>query len=294
MDAVYANISGTRIFFDIEGMGYVPDGPIMRQKPVCIILHGGPGGDHTSYKPVLSPLADIMQLVYIDNRGSGLSARGPQSTYTLENNVADIEALRQYLGLDKIVLFGHSYGGKVAMTYAAKYTQNLQALLLLTTSPSYKYVEKAKEIVEERGTEEQKKMAEILWEGAFTSNEQLNDYYRIMGPLYSVSQAKNPVPKKESDHAQARANRSYEALNEGFKGFLRDFDIIDELPTITVPTLVMGGRHDWVTPVEASLKIAKYIPDNELVIFENSSHSVIKDEYDHFISTVKNFVGRKL
>lgn len=291
---MYANINDTRIFFDIEGMGCVPDGPIMRQKPICFILHGGPGGDHTSYKPALSPLADIMQLVYIDNRGSGLSARGPQSTYTLENNVADIEALRQYLGLDKIVLFAHSYGGKVAMTYATRYSQNLQGLLLLTTSPSYKYVEKAKQIVEERGTEEQKKMAKILWEGAFTSNEQLNDYYRIMGPLYSVSQAKNPVPKEESDHAQARANRSYEALNEGFKGFLRDFDIIDELPTITVPTLVMGGRHDWVTPVEASLKIAKSILDNELVIFEKSSHSVIKDEYDLFISTVKSFVKRKL
>lgn len=59
---MYAQINGTRIFFDVEGMGWVPDGPRLREKPVCFVLHGGPGGDHTGYKPGLSPLADYMQL----------------------------------------------------------------------------------------------------------------------------------------------------------------------------------------------------------------------------------------
>ena len=63
-----------------------------------------------------------MQLVYFDHRGQGRSARGAKETYTLDNNVEDMEALRQHLGLDQIVVIGASYGGMVALTYASRYS----------------------------------------------------------------------------------------------------------------------------------------------------------------------------
>jgi len=293
---MYAQINGTRIFFDVEGMGWVPDGPKLRKKPTCFVLHGGPGGDHTGYKPGLTPLSEIMQLVYIDNRGSGRSAEGPPETYSLENNVEDIEALRQYLGLDKIVLHGHSYGGMVAQAYALRYPQNVAGLLLLTTSPSHEFIEKAKRIVEEKGTPEMKAIAKVLWEGAFSSKEELNLFYELMAPLYSTTY--NPEAtdeeRKVSLDARARSNRSYHALNEGFGGFLRTFDLRSQLSAIKAPTLVMGARHDWITPVEDSVEIAGLIPDSELVFFEESSHSVIKDEHGHYISCVKEFVQRRI
>ena len=77
-----------------------------------------------------------MQLVYIDHRGQGRSARGPRETYTLENDVEDLEALRDYLGLDKIVLLGASYGGMVALSYAVRYPQNVSHLLAIVTVPA--------------------------------------------------------------------------------------------------------------------------------------------------------------
>ena len=293
---MYALINGTRIFFDVEGMGWVPDGPTLRKKPTCFVLHGGPGGDHTGYKPGLSPLSEIMQLVYIDNRGSGRSALGPSESYSLENNVEDIEALREYLGLEKIVLHGHSYGGMVAQAYALRYPQNVAGLLLLTTSPSHEFIEKAKRIVEEKGTPEMKAIAKVLWEGAFSSKEELTLFYELMAPLYSTTH--NPTPteaeRQIAQDARARANRSYQALNEGFGGFLRTFDLREQLPSIQAPTLVMGARHDWITPVEDSEEIAGLIPQSELVIFEQSSHSVVKDEYAHYISIVKDFVLRRI
>lgn len=292
---MYAKVNGIKLYFDVEGAGYVPDGPVMRQKPVCFILHGGPGGDHTAFKPTLSPLAEHMQLVYIDHRGSGLSERGTQSTYTIENNVEDIEALRQYLGLEKIVICGQSYGGMVAQAYASKYKENLQALLLVVTSPSHRFVEKAINIVNEKGTEEQQQMVKILFEGSFESEEQHQKFYQVMAPLYSYSYDENNVTQIEArKQASSRAKRSYQALNEGFGGFLRDFDVIDQLPNIDVPTLVIAGRHDWITPVEASIFIHEKLPDSELVIFENSSHHVTKDEYDLFLSTVVDFVNRRI
>lgn len=287
---MYAQVNGVKLFFDVEGAGFVPTGPIMKEKPVCFVLHGGPGGDHTSFKPALSPLSEVMQLVYIDNRGSGKSERGPQSTYTLKNNVEDIEELRKYLGLDKIVLLGTSYGGMVALEYARKYQENLKSLLLVVTAPSSDFTNKAKDIVKQKGTSEQQEMAQVLWDGAFKSSEQQEQYYEVMAPLYSYSHEDTAEGELARENASKRSNRSYEALNEGFGGFLREYNVVDFLPSIYVPTLIIAGRHDWITPVEGSIFMNEKILNSKLVIFEESSHSVLKDEHDKFIVTVTDYV----
>lgn len=293
---MFAQINGTRIYFDVEGVGLVPDGPVMRQKPVCFILHGGPGGDHSCYKNVLTPLTEYMQLVYIDNRGSGRSAKGPQSTYTMETNADDLEALRQYLGIDKVILMGQSYGGMVAQAFAIKYPDSLEALILLTTTPSYRFMDAANAILEEKGTPEQKEMAKQLFEGAVESDENAIKFFRTMAPLYSCSYkpATTPEAKQMEEDGVSREIRSIEALNEGFSGFLRSFDFLGQLPSVSVPTLVIGGRHDWITPVGESIQIAEKIPGSELVIFEHSSHYVMADENELFFSTIKDFVSRKV
>jgi len=92
-----AKIRDTEIFFDTQGSALVVDGSQMREQPVAFIVHGGPGVDHSSYKLSFAPLSQNMQLVYFDHRGQGRSARGDKQTYTLENNVEDMEALRQHL-----------------------------------------------------------------------------------------------------------------------------------------------------------------------------------------------------
>src|SRR3954454_21403766 len=80
---MHASVRGTRIYFDVEGAGLVPDGASMRQKPEAMVIHGGPGGDHSGFKPALSPLSETMQLVYFDHRGQGRSDRGDPERYTL-------------------------------------------------------------------------------------------------------------------------------------------------------------------------------------------------------------------
>ena len=138
-----AKIRDTEIYFDIEGAGLVVDGPRWRSQPVAFLIHGGPGADHTSYKPTFSPLSQKMQLVYFDHRGQGRSARGAKETYTLDNNVEDMEALRQYLGLDKIVVLGSSYGGMVALSYAVRYPQNVSHLIVIATVADSRFLTRA-------------------------------------------------------------------------------------------------------------------------------------------------------
>ena len=75
---MHVSVNGVRLFFDVEGAKLVPDGPVMREKPTLLLLHGGPGFDHSIYKPAYSALADIAQIVYLDHRGNGRSEDGPQ------------------------------------------------------------------------------------------------------------------------------------------------------------------------------------------------------------------------
>lgn len=63
---MHTAVNATELYFDVEGTGLIPDGPTMRERPVALLLHGGPGFDHAYFKPALSILADTAQLVYLD------------------------------------------------------------------------------------------------------------------------------------------------------------------------------------------------------------------------------------
>ena len=284
-----AKICDTEIYFDVEGMGLVPDGPAMREQPVIFALHGGPGGDHTGYKPALSPLADKAQIVYIDHRGQGRSAHGPQESYTLDNNVEDVEALRQYLGLGPIVVLGLSYGGMVALAYASRYPSSVSHLIAGVTVPDYTFLAKAQQALAERGSVEQKRVAEALWAGNFASDEQLREYFDVMGPLYS--RRFDPVKNAEK---RERGILSHQAINQGFGGFLRELDLHAGLPNITARTLVIGAGHDWICDPSYSAQIAAAIPRAELRMFENSGHSILADDHAAFIDIVRGFLTYNL
>jgi proline iminopeptidase len=283
-----ARIRGTEIYFDVEGMGLVPDGPRMRERPVAMLIHGGPGSDHSGHKPSASLLAAHMQLVYFDHRGQGRSARADPATYTLDENVEDMEALRQHLGLGPVVSIGTSYGGMVAMAHAARYPDAVSHLILVVTSAHAGSMPRAQAIVAERGTPEQQRVCETLWAGAFADADEMRNYYLVMGPLY----ARRHDPAKAAE-AQARALPSPEPLNRAFGpgGFLRSFDLRPELPRITAPTLVIGGRHDWICPPEFSEEIHRLIPGSRLLIFQESSHSVRVDEPERLSEAILSFVG---
>src|ERR1044071_7579974 len=80
---MHVSVNGVRLFFDVEGAKFAPDGPVMREKPVLLMLHGGPGADHSIYRPAYSALADIAQIVYLDHRGNGRSEDGPRERWNL-------------------------------------------------------------------------------------------------------------------------------------------------------------------------------------------------------------------
>ncbi len=282
-----AAVRDTEIYFDIEGMGLVPDGHALRERPVGFLIHGGPGGDHSGFKPAFTPLSERMQLVYFDHRGHGRSAEGDPAKYTLDENVEDMEALRRYLGLGPIVSIGTSYGGMVAMAHAARYPESVSHLVLIVTASHGGFIERARQIVHERGTPEQQQVCEMLWAGKLDTVERVQHYFTVMGPLYSLK-------FDAAAHARTRSRgiSSPEPLNRAFApgGFLRTYDVRPELQRITAPTLILAGRHDWICPPEFSEEIHRLIPGSDLRIFENSSHSIRADEPQAMIDAIAGFV----
>ncbi len=285
-----AALRGTEIYFDVEGASLVPDGPRMREKPVAFVLHGGPGGDHTGFKPGFSPLAERMQLVYVDHRGQGRSAPSDPARMTLDENVEDMEALRRHLGLGPVVVIGTSYGGMVAMAHAARHPDSVSHLVLVVTAAHSGFNARAQQILAERGTPEQQEIAIQLWRGELDTEAKLRRYYEVMGPLYSTRH--DPVAAAA---VRGRGRVTPAAINRAFApgGFLRDFDLRPELARITAPTLILAGRHDWICPPEFSEELHRLIPGSDLRIFTESSHSIRADEPAAFIDAVAGFVVHK-
>jgi len=282
---MFAKIRDAEIYFDIDGVGLSPGDGQMVSRPTVFLLHGGPGGDHSSFKTQVGALRDTAQLVYIDHRGSGRSGQGDPQTHTLDNNIDDLEALRLHLGLNQISLMGSSYGGMVAQGYAIRYPDNLANLILVATAPSYRFLADAQRILEERGTPDQVRVCRRLWEGDFQSLDQLHEYYRLMGPMYSR------VFDLEKFEASWNCGiRNFEQLNFGFGGFLRSFDFTEQLSQISCPTLVLGGAHDWICAPDHSRIIAKQIPRAHLKIFANSAHAIAVDEPEAFYAAVRGFL----
>src|SRR5690606_7423355 len=102
-------------------------------------------------------------------------------------------------------------GGMVAQGYAIRYPERVANLILVCTAPSYRFLEDAKRFVRERGTPDQIRVCQRLWDGNFESMEQLREFYELMGPLYSLKF--NP---EEFEKSWERGQRSFVALNRGF------------------------------------------------------------------------------
>ncbi|HEX4044841.1 MAG TPA: alpha/beta hydrolase [Gammaproteobacteria bacterium] len=284
-----AKLRGTEIYFDVAGMQIQPQGKDFIERPVIFMLHGGPGGDHLRFKQHSLALQEVAQLVFIDHRGCGRSKKTKQSDYTLENNIEDVEALRQHLGLERINILGTSYGGMVAQGYAIRYPKHLDKLILVVTAPSYRFIDDAKKVLQERGDAKQIAICEKLWNGTFKSHKQVMDFFKQTDSLYSVT-TKNT---RYYNAKKSKTTWSYQALNEGFSNFLRHFDFIPQLKKITCPTLVLAGQEDWICPPVQAKIIAQHIPHAQLKIFKKCGHALAVDAHSRYIEVIKHFLKKK-
>jgi len=146
-------VNGVGLYFDVEGAGLVAEGEVMRERPVLVLLHGGPGGDHSLFKPEFAAMSDVAQVVYLDQRGSGRSDRGDPSTWTWQRWADDVAEFCAVVGLRRAVLVGTASGGLVGMVCAARFPELVAGLVLDSTLGAPTSLAESLDVFERRGGE---------------------------------------------------------------------------------------------------------------------------------------------
>jgi proline iminopeptidase len=273
-----ASVNGAELHVELQG----PD-----DAPALVILHGGPGvGDSRDQVRDFGALADEHRLLFYDARGSGRSSDTPP--YTHEQWVDDLDALTRRLGIERFALAGHSYGGIVAQEYALRHQERLTRLVLIDTAASTI----DNEVTIRRaldagipGIEEH--WLRPLFEGRVASDEEMHGMWERLLPLYFEGDFDPALPKAIADQTyfhHATHNQAFSVNNPGF-------DVRDRLGEIAVPTLVMCGGQDWITPVERAREIVAGIPGSRLEVFEQSGHMPMTEEPEAFLRVLRAFLA---
>jgi len=272
---------GVRLFVDIEGASLVPDGPAMREKPTLLLLHGGPGWDHTGYKPRFSQLADVVQVVYFDQRGHGRSDARPRAEWTLDRWADDVVRLCAALGIEQPIVFGQSFGGTVAQHYLARHPAHPARVVLSSTSPRLT-IDRRLAAIERLSGAEARCVAQAYWSDP--TPEAAEAYLRVCLPLYGRT--------PRSPEAQQRARINLDIANHWFGGEARRIDLLPGLAHARCPVLVIGGEDDPVTPIDDQRDIAAALPAHcvEFHAFAGAGHGVDHDREAEFIALLRRFI----
>jgi len=293
MEEGFVDAHGVLIYYKSVGHG----------QPL-VVVHGGPGASHDYFLPYLLPLARTNRIVFIDERGSGRSQKleDPKG-YTVENMVEDVESVREALGLGKISLLGHSYGGVLAQAYALKYQKNLSHLILCSTFYSTKEMNEVfqKELstmpAELRDRIQKMEQAGLYGHGKdYEKNRYTPEYMTAAwGDAYFPFLYQNhPDPNYDPI---ANGVMSWDLYREMWgsngefviDGNLKSVEYAGKLPTIKVPTLITAGDHDECDPVQ-SQEMNKLIKGSKLFIFPKSGHMTFVDQPILFIKTIDGFL----
>ena len=263
-------IEGTELFVKRHGSG------------LPVLTFHGPGFDHTMLRSWLDPLATTRDLIYFDQRGCGRSRREDLSQVTDATWAADADALRESLGLEQVIAFGHSYGGCLAQEYALRYPHRVRGLILCSTAPAFDYPEAMMANAQARGTAEQFEALQKAFSVPIASDAELGRVWRRILPVYF--HAYSPVA---AEALGRELQFSAAALNRVLFALLPRFNTVDRLSEIHVPTLVLCGVSDWITPPDhAAQRFADRIRGSSLVLFHQSGHHPYVEEPERFLTAV--------
>jgi pimeloyl-ACP methyl ester carboxylesterase len=276
------------IFLDVEGLSLVRDADGWRERPTVILVHGGPGGDHTSFKPEMFALARSAQVIYLDLRGSGRSVKGNAAEWNLRVWTDDLLMVCDALGIERPVLLGQSFGTLVAMRLAIDYPDRAAGMILASPyatgdlSASYPRFEALGGIAARRA-------AEDFWQ--CPSQETLQAYRALCAPLYP---GRRPSRAQRQRRDGSSLRLSDDVLLHHVSGEHRTLDLRAELGQVVCPTLILAGRRDPLTPPSLAAQVASSMPANlvESHVLAKAGHHVFKEARRRSLRIVMAFLSR--
>ena len=259
-----------------------------------LLLHGGPGAASDYMQPLAERLGEHRPAIVYDQLGCGRSDHpDDDALWTVDRSVAEVDQVREALGLDRCHLLGQSWGGWLAIEYMARGTRGVERLVLASTSASIpEFMAGARGLIEALPEPHRTVLIEL---GA---KEQYDhpDYQAAVDVFYHRHLCRaDPWPDALlRSSAQMDGNQVYLTMNGPTEfdviGRLREWDRTADLGRIDVPTLVTCGRYDEITPA-CSETITAGIPDARMVVFEQSAHVAHLEEPEAYARTVEEFLS---
>ncbi|MBV9279720.1 MAG: alpha/beta hydrolase [Chloroflexi bacterium] len=272
-------IGGARLF-------YLPVGP--EQNYPLIVLHGGPGLDHTEMHPWLDPLSDTFRLLYLDLRGHGRSERVDPASLTLDRYAEDVSELAAVLGLRHYALLGHSYGAFITLAHAV---ERGDASHYIISSGSASMSKSMPEIQENLARFEPAELREQVmqsWarEPEVRTREEAAEILRMQMPFHFASvesEAYRKYVELEDRCIYTPEILAYTASHE----YAIEFE--DRLSGVTKPVLILAGERDRTTTARAARDMHAGIPGSELVIIPDAGHMAYVEQPEIYFTAVREF-----
>lgn len=299
-----AVVNGVRLWYKIAGRQQP------RQAPV-LFLHGGPGYNSYSFERIIGPQLEAgMKMIYLDERGSGRSERPANRDYTMSTLVADVEALRQKLGIRQFTLMGHSFGGTIALEYAARYPQNVQKLIILDGASDLPMAfDLWRREIEQRYPEAWKTALRGTVGEKFGQAESQNDACAIAKAEFAVEMSALQNVDSEAFHNwqqfhDLRYQREQSALDNasglrntgefGAAYFGPDSQFpcyrFTQFQRLTMPALIIVGKYDRAIGTEQMRELANHLPNAHFDEFDESGHFVYAEQPEKFVHDVTAFL----
>lgn len=275
-----------RIVGDHEDRGKLP----------LLCLHGGPGATHDYLEPLEAMVGTGRRVIFYDQLGAGNSDHPHNpALWTVPLFVEELGVVRQALGLEHVHILGQSWGGMLGMEYALTQASGLASLIIADSPASMsQWVAEANRLRAELPSDIQEAL--LQHEAAGTTDDPayqeavLVFYRRHLCRLDPWPDCLNRTFEKVSQDPEV-----YNTMNGPSEfhviGVIKDWDIVDRLGEIHIPTMVLSGRYDEATPMIAET-VHHGISRSEWVLFENSSHMPHIEETERYLQVLTSFLNR--
>lgn len=286
----FVKFRGHKVWYRIVGEREMPG------KFPLLCLHGGPGATHDYLEP-LEAMADTgRRVIFYDQLGAGNSDHPHNpALWTVPLFVEELGVVREALGLDRLHILGQSWGGMLGMEYALTQPAGLVSLVVSDSPASMlQWVAEANRLRAELPPEVQETLLRHEADGT-TKDPAYQEAMLVFYRRHVCRLDPWPACVERAFKKMDEEPEVYNTMNGPSEfhviGLLKDWDIVDRLGEIQVPTLVLSGRYDEATPLIAET-VHRGIRGSEWVLFENSSHMPHVEETDRYLQVLTNFLQR--
>ncbi|HEX6490407.1 MAG TPA: alpha/beta fold hydrolase [Gaiellaceae bacterium] len=264
--------------------GYTLNVEELGQGYPLIVLHGGPGLDHSMFRPYLDPLGEEFRVLYVDERGQGRSDPVDPSSLSLERFAGDVDLLAAALGLERFALLGHSFGAIIATHHAIEIGTASAYVISGGADASGALLADVQASLEAMG--EAGKPIAASWEAEKTVHTQAELLQLLRDQLPFHFHGEPPAGYLEETVGTPDVLRHFARNGYG------EFDYRPRLRRVDKPTLVIVGEHDRTTTPRASRVLHEGIGGSELFVIPEAGHLSFVERSEDYLGAVRGFLSR--